>query len=59
MVYETNKMILYVRMRRALYRMLVALILYYKKFCKDIRGIGFHVNPYDPCVANWQVKRKQ
>jgi hypothetical protein len=46
-------------MLRALYGMLVASILYYKKFCKDIEGIGFHVNPYNPCVANRQVKGKQ
>jgi hypothetical protein len=58
-VYENNKMVLYVRMLRALYGMLVASILYYKKFGKDIEGIGFHVNPYDPCVANQQVKGKQ
>jgi hypothetical protein len=48
-VYENNKMVLYVRMLRALYGMLVASILSYKKFRKDIEGIGFHVNPYDPC----------
>jgi hypothetical protein len=58
-VYKANKPVLYVRMLRALYGMLIASILYYKKFCKDIEGIGFVVNPYDPCVANWQVKGKQ
>jgi hypothetical protein len=49
-VYENNKMVLlYVRMLRALYGMLVASILYYKEFHIDIEGIRFHVNPYDPC----------
>jgi hypothetical protein len=39
--------------------MLVALLLYYKKFCKDIETKGFVVNPYDPCVANRIIKGKQ
>jgi hypothetical protein len=46
-------------MLRALYGMLVLSILYYKKFRADIEGIGFIVNPYDPCVANRDVKNKQ
>jgi hypothetical protein len=58
-VHENNKMVLYVRMLRALYGMLIASILYYKKFRKDIEGSGFHVIPYDPCVANRQVRGKQ
>jgi hypothetical protein len=58
-VYKANKPVLYVRMLRALYGMLVASILYYKKFCKDIKGIRFVVNPYDPYVANQRVKGKQ
>jgi hypothetical protein len=58
-VYEANKPVLYVRMLKALYGMLIASILYYKKFCKDIEGIGFVVNPYDPCVANRIQKGKQ
>ena len=39
--------------------MLVSSILYYKKFRNDIEGIGFTVNPYNPCVANWMVGTKQ
>jgi hypothetical protein len=58
-VHEGNKKVLYVRMLRALYGMLIALILNYKKFRKDIKGIGFIVNPYDPCVANRIVGGKQ
>jgi hypothetical protein len=46
-------------MLRALYGMLIASILYYKKFRKDIEEIGLHVNPYDPCVADCQVRGKQ
>jgi hypothetical protein len=51
--------ILYVRMLKALYGMLVASLLYYKKFVKDITTIGFVLNPYDPCLANREVEGRQ
>jgi hypothetical protein len=59
MINKGKHKILYVRMLRALYGMLVSSILYYKKFRKDIEVIGFEVNPYDICVANRTVYRKQ
>jgi hypothetical protein len=46
-------------MLMALYGMMIASILYYKKFRKDIESIGFEVNPYNICVANRQVNGKQ
>jgi hypothetical protein len=58
-VYENGKKVLYVRMLKALYGMLVSSLLYYKKFKKDIESIGFQINPYDPCVANRVVNGKQ
>jgi hypothetical protein len=54
-----NHKILYVRMLKALYGMLISSIMYYKKFRKDIESIGFEVNPYDICVANRKVNGKQ
>ena len=51
--------ILYVRMKKALYGMLVSSILYYKKFRKDIERIGYEVNPCDICVANKMIRNKQ
>jgi hypothetical protein len=36
-----------------------ALLLYYKKFVKSLKLKGFKLNPYDPCVANKQVKGEQ
>ena len=39
--------------------MLIASILYYKKFRKKIELIGFEVNLYDICVANCVVNGKQ
>jgi hypothetical protein len=56
--YEKGK-VLYVKMLKALYGMLVSSLLYYKKFRKDIESIGFVINPYDPCVANRIVDQRQ
>ena len=59
-VYENEKeRILYVVLKKALYGMLMASILYYKKFKKDIEGIGYNLNLYDMCVANKIVNGKQ
>ncbi len=43
----------------ALYGTMVALLLYYKKFVKSLKLNGFRLNPYDPCMANKQVKGEQ
>ncbi len=43
----------------ALYGTMVASLLYYKKFVKSLKPNGFRLNPYDPCVANEQVKGEQ
>ncbi len=43
----------------ALYGTMVALLLYYKMFVKSLKLTGFRLNPYDPCVANKQVKGEQ
>jgi hypothetical protein len=56
---EGKHKIIYVRMLKTLYGMLISSILYYKKFRKDIESIGFELNPYDICVANRKVNRKR
>jgi hypothetical protein len=43
----------------ALYGTMVVLLLYYTKFVKSLKSKGFKLNPYDPCVANKQVKGEQ
>ena len=58
-VYEGKHKVLYVRMLKALYGMLKASILYYKKFRADIESIGYIINPFDPCVANKTINGKQ
>src|SRR5210317_2369503 len=58
-VYENGKRVQYVILMRALYGMLDAALLWYKRFRKDLEGIGFIFNNYDPCVANKKIDGKQ
>jgi hypothetical protein len=44
---------------RAIYGMLEAAILWYKKFQGELEQKGFKFNPYDPCVANRTEKGSQ
>jgi hypothetical protein len=60
-VYEKHRRnkVLYVQMRRAIYGMLEAAILWYKKFRGELEQKGFKFNPYDPCVGNRTEKGSQ
>ena len=42
-----------------IYGTVVAIILYYCKRCKALKLNKFHMNPYDPCVANRLVNLLQ
>jgi hypothetical protein len=44
--------ILYVKLQKALYGLMQASLLFYRKLRKELEDYGFKVNPYDPCVAN-------
>ena len=44
---------------RAIYGMLVASLLFYKKLRKDLENIKFVFNLYDPCVANRIINGSQ
>jgi hypothetical protein len=44
--------ILYVKPQKALYGLMRASLLFYRKLRKELEAYGFEVNPYDPCVAN-------
>ena len=50
---------LYVRLSKALYGMLRAALLFYKRLRSDLENMGFEVNPYNPCVANKMVNGHQ
>jgi hypothetical protein len=58
-VNKKGETVLYVKLLNALYGILKAALLFYKKLIKDLMGIGFKLNPYDPCVANKIVNGKQ
>jgi hypothetical protein len=48
--------ILYVKLQKALYGLMRASLLFYRKLRKELEGYGLIVNPYDPCVANMMTK---
>ena len=43
---------LIVQCLNAIYGTMVASLLYYRKFTRSLKSVGFEINPYDPCVAN-------
>jgi hypothetical protein len=56
---EHGKKALYVRLAKALYGMIRAALLFYRKLLETLTGWGFHVNPYDPCVVNKTIDGKK
>ena len=58
-VNKKGETVLYVKLLNALYGILKAALLFYKKLTKDLISIGFKMNPYDPCAANKIVHGKQ
>ena len=44
--------IFYVKLQKALYGLMRASLLFYRKLRKEFEAWGFTINPYDPCVAN-------
>ena len=59
MLIENGQLVLYVELTKALYGQLKAALLFYNKFVKDSKKIGFILNPYDPCVANRIIEGSQ
>jgi hypothetical protein len=51
--------ILYLCLQIALYGMIKSTLLFYRKLFKELKGMGFEINPYDPCVANKLMDGKQ
>ncbi len=48
--------ILYVKLQKALYWLMRASLLFYRKLRKEFEQYGLVINPYDPCVANMETK---
>jgi len=55
---KKGEKILIVQCMNALYGMMVASLLYYKKFVRSLKREGFKFNPYDTCGANKIVDGK-
>ena len=58
-VIERGEHVLYLQVLRAIYGMLEAGLLWYRKFRKDLEEKGFKFNQYDGCVANKIVNNSQ
>lgn len=58
-VYEKGQKVLYLEELKAIYGMLVASLLWYRKFKKESESEGFVFNCYDPCVANRIINTHQ
>jgi hypothetical protein len=52
MVDRKSTPILYVKLQKALYGLMRASLLFYRKLSKELEAYGFTINPYNPCVAN-------
>ncbi len=46
---------IYMKMNKALYGLLKSALLFYKKMVTELEGLGFELNPYDPCITNRMV----
>jgi len=58
-VVEHGKKVLYLQLLKALYGCVQSALLWYELFTGTLVDMGFKLNPFDPCVANSQVKGKQ
>jgi hypothetical protein len=60
LTHENDKPILYVKLLKALYGTLQAVLLFWENLSSFLIGkLGFVVNPYDPCVVNKTINGKQ
>jgi hypothetical protein len=48
-----------VKCLNAIYGTMVASLLYYHKFTRSLKNQGYVMDPYDPCVWNKVIKKKQ
>jgi len=57
---EKGKLVLYVKLAKALYGTLKAVLLFWKDLTGVLVGeMGFELNPYDACVANKMINGEQ
>jgi len=56
---EKGKKVLYLRLQKALYGMMKSALLFYRKLISELKGMGFEINPYVPCVVNKMINGSQ
>jgi hypothetical protein len=56
---EKGKKVLSLCLQKALYGMMKSALLFYRKLISELKGMGFEVNPYVPCVANKMINGSQ
>ena len=58
-IYEKVRPVLYVTLKKAIYRCLKLAFLIYERLLADMRVKEFELNPYGPCVVNKIIGGKQ
>ena len=58
-VVENGVRVLYVKLIKALYGCVKSALLWHELFSTTLEGMGFKINPYEPCIANYMIDDKQ
>ena len=56
---EGKTRVLYVKLVKAIYGCVKLALRWYKLFTKSLKGMGFVLNLYDPCIANCEIEGTQ
>ena len=56
---DNGKKPLFLQLKKALYGCVKSALLWYRLFRDTLQDLGFVLNPYDPCVANANIKGSQ
>ena len=56
---KKGKKYVYIQLDKALYGCVQSALLWYESYSSTLKDIGFELNPYDMCVANTNIERKQ
>ena len=59
MVIKNGKIVLYMKLVRAIYEYLKPALLWYNLYPNTLKGMGFEINPYDKCIANKIINGNQ
>ena len=58
-VNEKGIKVLYLQLTKGLYGCMQSALLWYNTYSSRLKQMGFHLNPYDPCVANKNINGSQ